>query len=112
LYGDPVYALSYGIVSRYKATPGSPLDPTLKAINAHMSSVDVSIKHGFGKIIYLWSFIGFKGNLKSSLSPVAGYFLIAVLLSNIHSCFYRNKTCDCFPCDLPSLSNYLLLQVI
>ncbi|RPA95705.1 hypothetical protein L873DRAFT_1812479 [Choiromyces venosus 120613-1] len=76
LYGDPAYALSYGIISGYKATVGSPLDPILKAINRHMSSMHLS------------SFNGFKGNLKNGLSPINRYFLVACFLFNIHSCLY------------------------
>jgi len=104
-----MYTLSYGIVSGYKATVGTPLNPVLKAMNAQMSSMRVSVEHGFGKTMSLWSFNGYKGGLKRGLSPVAGYFMVAVLLSNIHSCLYRNETCDRFYCDPPSLSTYLSL---
>ncbi|RPA99226.1 hypothetical protein L873DRAFT_1684627, partial [Choiromyces venosus 120613-1] len=58
LYGDPVYALSYGIVSGYKTTIGLPLNPVLKEMNAHISSIHVSIEHGFGKTLNLWAFNG------------------------------------------------------
>ncbi|RPB05834.1 hypothetical protein L873DRAFT_1825095 [Choiromyces venosus 120613-1] len=60
LYGDPVYALSYGIVSGYKATVGLPLNPVLKEMNAHMSSMRVSVEYGFGKTMNLWAFNGYK----------------------------------------------------
>ncbi|RPA95931.1 hypothetical protein L873DRAFT_1811989 [Choiromyces venosus 120613-1] len=90
----------------YKATIGLPLDPILKAINMHMSSMRISVEHGFGKMMNLWSFNGFKRNVKSGLSPIAGYFLVACFLSNIHSCLYRNETRDQFHCNLPSLSRY------
>ncbi|RPB01685.1 hypothetical protein L873DRAFT_1675815, partial [Choiromyces venosus 120613-1] len=110
LYGDPAYAMSYGIVCGYKATTRGSLDPVLKAMNAHMSSMRVSVEHGFGKAMTLWLFNGFKGSLKSGLSPVAGYFLVAVFLSNIHSCLYRNETCERFHCDPPSLACYLSLH--
>ena len=110
LYGDPAYTLSYGIISAYKAGPGRPLSPVLKEINAHMSGLRVSVEHGFGKTMNLWSFNGFKTNLKVGISPVAGYFLVAVLLSNIHSCVYRNQTCRLFHSEPPSLYDYLLLD--
>ncbi|PWW71741.1 hypothetical protein C7212DRAFT_148763, partial [Tuber magnatum] len=107
LYGDPAYALSYGIVSGYKATVELPLNPVLKAMNAYMSSMQVSVEHGFGKSINLWSFNEFKGSLKSGLLPIAGYFSVTILLSNIHSCLYRNKTCTGFHCYPSLLSSYL-----
>jgi hypothetical protein len=74
-----------------------------------MSRIRVLIEHGFEKTMNLWAFNGFKTNLKSELSPVAGYFMIAVLLSNIHSCIYRNQTCRRFHHDPPSLHDYLQL---
>ncbi|RPB00936.1 hypothetical protein L873DRAFT_1893780 [Choiromyces venosus 120613-1] len=109
LYGDPAYVLSYGIVTGYKATVRLPLNPVLKEMNAHMSSIRVSVEHGFGETMNLWAFNGYKRSLQSGLSPIAGYFLVAILLSNIHSCFYRNESCDRFDCDPPSLSAYLSL---
>ncbi|RPA99224.1 hypothetical protein L873DRAFT_1684634, partial [Choiromyces venosus 120613-1] len=110
LYGEPAYALSYGIISGYKTTVRLPLDLILKAMNMHMSSMHINVEFGFGKMMDLWSFNRFKGNLKSGLSPIARYFLITCFLSNIHSCLYQNETCDQFHCDLPSLSRYLLLD--
>jgi hypothetical protein len=110
LYGDPAYALSYGVISSYKALPGQPLSPVLKAMNAHMSDMRVCIEHGFGKTMNLWGFNGHKTNLKSGISPVAGYYLVAILLSNIHSCIFRNQTCRRFHCDPPSLQDYLSLH--
>jgi len=112
LYGDPAYALSYGVISGYKASVGCPLSPVLKAVNAHMSSIRVSVKHGFAKTMNLWGFNGYKAGLRSGLSPVAGYFMVGVLLSNIHSCIYRNETCMCFYCNPPSLQQYLTLSVL
>jgi hypothetical protein len=110
LYGDPAYTLSFGIISAYKAAPRQPLSLVLKEINAHISGMRVSVEHGFGKTMNLWSFNGFKTNLMIGLSPVAGYFLVAVLLSNIHSCVYCNQTCHLFHTNPPSLHDYLLLD--
>jgi hypothetical protein len=92
IYGDPAYGLSYGIMSAFKAQPGAPLDPIQQAINTAMSSVRISVEHGFAKTMMLWSFNGFKYNLKVGLSPVGGYFMVAVLLCNIHTCFNGNQT--------------------
>ncbi|PWW77826.1 hypothetical protein C7212DRAFT_176156, partial [Tuber magnatum] len=39
LYDEHAYALSYRVVSGYKATVGLPLNPVLKVMNAHMSSM-------------------------------------------------------------------------
>jgi hypothetical protein len=107
LYGDPAYALSYGVISAYKARPGRPLDPILHEVNTAMSAMRISVEHSFGKTMMLWSFNGFKGDLKVGLSPVGAYFVVAVLLSNIHSCVYGNQTSQQFNCAPPSLHDYL-----
>ncbi|RPA90377.1 hypothetical protein L873DRAFT_441811 [Choiromyces venosus 120613-1] len=111
LYGDPAYALSYGIISGYKAIVRYPLSPVLKAVNAHMSGMHVSVEHGFAKTINLGGFNGYKSGLRSGISPVAGYFMVGVLFSNIHSCIYRNEICMCFHCNPPSLNEYLTLPI-
>jgi hypothetical protein len=70
------------VISAYKARPGRPLDPILQEVNATMSSLRISVEHSFGKTMMLWSFNGFNGDLKVGLSPVAAYFVVAVLFSN------------------------------
>lgn len=56
VYGDPAYTLSYGVMGGYKAQPSRPLN---QAVNAHMSSLRVSVEHGFGKINSLWQFLDY-----------------------------------------------------
>ncbi|RPB01311.1 hypothetical protein L873DRAFT_1764308 [Choiromyces venosus 120613-1] len=57
-------------------------------MNTYMSSMHISMEYSFSKMMNLWSFNSFKGNLKSSLSPITEYFLVACFLSNIHYCLY------------------------
>jgi hypothetical protein len=109
LYGDPAYGLSYGILSAYKARPRQPLNPILKAFNAIMSGHRISVEHAFGKTMMLWSFNGFKNDLKVGLSPVAAYFMVAVLFTNIHTCLHGSQTSKQFNCPPPSLETYLAL---
>jgi hypothetical protein len=111
LYGDPAYGLSYGIISGYKAQPGRRLSDWEKQVNAHMSGLRISVEHGFGKTMMLWSFNGFKNKLKVGLSPVAAYFMVAVLLSNIHTCFNGSQVSEQFNCEPPSVDVYLRLAV-
>jgi hypothetical protein len=57
----------------------------------------------------LWSFNGFKQDLKIGLSPAAGYFAIAVFFSNIHTCINGSQISDQFDLDPPPLHTYLRL---
>ncbi|RPA88793.1 hypothetical protein L873DRAFT_1724672, partial [Choiromyces venosus 120613-1] len=111
LYEDLTYVLSYSIIRGYKVGIGIPLNTVLKDMNTYMLGLWVSAEHDFGQAMNLWSFNSFKHNLESSLSSVTGYFLVSVFLSNIHSHFYCNETCDWFHCDPPLLSQCLLLYI-
>jgi len=107
IYGDPAYSLSYGIICAYQAQPNRPLSPLLQEVNSHMSSLRISVEHGFARLMMLWGYNGFKMGLKIGLSPVAAYFMISVLFCNIHSCFHGNQTSKKFHCSPPSVHSYL-----
>ena len=107
IYGDPAYSLSYGIICAYQAQPNRQLSPLLQEVNAHMSSLRISVEHGFGRLMMLWGYNGFKMGLKIGLSPVAAYFMVSVLFCNIHSCFHENQTSKKFHCPPPSVHSYL-----
>src|SRR5437764_13851570 len=109
LYGDPAYTLSYGIIGAYKAQPNHPLNFTLRAVNTHMSSLRVSVEHGFGKTSNLWGFNTHGKNMKIGLSPVAGYYMVSILLANIHTCLYGSETGDRYNCHPPTIDVYLHL---
>ena len=109
LYGDPAYTASYGIIGPFKADVGRPLNVALREMNAHMSSLRISVEHGFGKIMQLWQFNGHEKSLKIGLSPVAGYYIVAVLLANIHTCLRGSQTSTKFHCNPPPLQVYLSL---
>jgi hypothetical protein len=109
LYGDPAYTVSFAIMGPYKARVGHPLTESKKAINAHMSSLRISVEHGFGKIMNLFSFNGYRRGLRIGLSPVGSYYMMAVLLANIHTCLQGSQTAEKFGIDPPSLDDYLRL---
>ena len=108
VYSDPAYTLSYGVMGGYKAQPSRPLNPVLQAINAHMSSLRVSVEHGFGKINSLWQFLDYSRGLKIGLSPIGAYYMVAILLTNIHTCFRGSQVSKKFNCLPPDLQEYLI----
>jgi len=107
VYGDPAYSLSIGVLAPYRALPKCPLNGLLANVNAHMSELYISVEHGFGKVMMLWSYNGYKLGLKVGLSPVAAYFMVSVLLCNLHSFLNGNQTSMKFRCHPPSVHNYL-----
>ncbi|KAI5810377.1 hypothetical protein BZA77DRAFT_227491, partial [Pyronema omphalodes] len=101
IYGDPAYGLSYGILSPFKSMSGSPLDTIQQAKNTAI------VEHGFGKAMMLWDLNRFKYNLQIGLSPVAAYFMPAVLFTNNHTRFNGSQTILQFHCSPATVDEYL-----
>ena len=106
IYRDLAYIPAYGIMGGYKARVNHPLTEQQKAMNAIMSEVRVSVEHGFGKVMQNWSYIGFRNGLKIGLSPVGAYYMVSVLLTNIHTCLRGSQTSAQFEINPPSLEEY------
>lgn len=66
----------------------------------------LSVEHGFGFIQRNWMKNSFHLASPSGLSPVAAYFIAAVLLSNGMTCFRGNQISERFQCKAPSLEKY------
>jgi hypothetical protein len=110
LYGDPAYSCSYGVIGAYKATVSAGLTPEQQGFNRDMSALRISVEHGFGKVMNLWRFNAFSRDLKIGLSPVAAYFIVAVLLTNIHTSLRGSQTSVQFNMQPPPLDEYLRLD--
>ena len=109
LYGDAAYSLSFAVLGGYKARVNHELNDAEREYNEQMSKYRIAVEHGFGKVVNLWSFIAFRNGLKIGLSPVAAYYSVAVLLTNIHTCFNSSQTNSQFDLPPPSLAMYLEL---
>ena len=110
VYGDDsAYEISYGLISPYQVQPGQPLDSKRTEFNARLSMLRRRIERGPGQAMALWGYYnGYsKAGLGAGLSPVAAYFMVSVLLSNIHTCIYGNRTSRKFRCSPPSIEDYL-----
>jgi hypothetical protein len=76
-----------------------------------MSQLPISVKHGFGLILQLWKFNSFRYGLQPGITPVAAFYIVSVLLTNIYTCFHRNVVSERFSISLPAFSMYLALNV-
>ena len=74
-----------------------------------MSRCRIAVENGFGKVSSLWRMGQFGANLQPGNSPVAAYYSVAVLLTNIYSCLRGRRTC--FGLVPPTLDDYLRLRV-
>ena len=91
LYGDPAYGLNRWVVCPYK---GAHITAAQEEFNRRMSSVREAVEWAFGKVVNLFAFVDYKKNLKLGLQQVGSFYIVAVLLTNCHTCLYgvRSQT--------------------
>ena len=104
LYGDPAYGLNRWVVCPYK---GAHLTAAQEEFNRRMSSVREAVEWAFGKVVNLFAFVDYKKNLKLGLQQVGSFYIVAVLLTNCHTCLYGGQISDKFGVAPPTLQDYL-----
>jgi hypothetical protein len=72
-----------------------------------MSSVRECVEWGFGKVAVTFAFIDFKKNQKVYLQPVGRMYVVAVFMTNVHTCIYGSQTGQYFRLDPPNIREYL-----
>ncbi|CAB1103153.1 unnamed protein product [Ectocarpus sp. CCAP 1310/34] len=105
VFGDPAYSLSPWLLAPFKGV----LNAFEQAFDTAMSSVRVSVEWGFGKIVALWPYVDYAKKQQVALSAcgLGKQYAVAGILTNYHSCFYRNNTSFYFDVNPPSLRSYL-----
>lgn len=103
IYGDPAYPLTPQLLAPYRGD----VNAEEAAFNKEMSRIRQSVEWGFGKIKTLFAFLDFKKNQKILLQPVAKYFLVGTLMTNLHTCMYGSETSSYFHCAPPTAEEYL-----
>ena len=114
LYGDPVYAPSFGILGPYRAGGRRSLTAQEQATNIKMSSYRIVIEWGFANILNQFTSVEWKRNQKIGLSPIAVNYVVSVLLYNCQTCLRgRNQISDQFGNGIPppSLETYLACKI-
>lgn len=109
IFGDPAYKGAYGVTSAYVRQPRRPLTANEHEFNRTMLAVRITIEQLFGRTLNLWASNRHKYSQKIGHSPVAAHYLVAVLLTNIHTCIGNsdNQVSDYFNCKPPTLVEYL-----
>ncbi|RPA80970.1 hypothetical protein BJ508DRAFT_326819 [Ascobolus immersus RN42] len=108
LYGDPAYYPGYGIMGPFRPEGDEDLTPDEEAANIVMSGQRIVVEWSFGHVSKYWTFTSFKRCNKSGSSPVAAYYICAVLFTNIHTCLRgRNQISDKYKLSPPSIEVYL-----
>jgi nuclease HARBI1 len=72
-----------------------------------MSKFRECVEWGFGKVVATFAFVDYKKNQKVYLQPVGRMYMVAVLMTNIHTCSYNSQTGQYFELDPPNIREYL-----
>ena len=104
VYGDSAYPIRAQILMPFL---GADLTPEQQLLNKEMSQVRVTVEWMFGRITNLFSYLDLKKNQKILLQPVAKTYMVAVILTNCHACFYGNQVSRFFDIQPPSVEVYL-----
>jgi len=103
LYGDSGYPIRDVLLSPFRGR----LTQNQNEFNRSMSRLRVSVEWGFGKMLQIFAFLDFKKNLKLYKQAVGKTYMVAALLTNLHTCLYGSQTSTKFGCPPPSIQQYL-----
>ena len=105
LYADEGYALSNRVFVPY---PDGRLDALHAAFNHTMSQSRIQVEWGYHMILRSWTSLDFKRNLKIFKSPIAAYYVVAALLTNVQSCLNSYNDVTLYSGGTtPSVEDYL-----
>lgn len=105
LYGDPGYTCADGLTCPCK---GSDIDPVEQLFNSRMSSVRISVEWGFGRVTNLWAFLNYAPQQRALQSPIASYYKVAILLTNVRTILDEGNIISTkFNLSPPTLQSYL-----
>jgi hypothetical protein len=108
LYGDSAYSFSYGIWAPFQHPAGRRyLNPQHKRFNKRLASVRIAVEQAFGLTQNLWTRGAFPEGLQSGSSPVAAYFITAILLTNCYTWMRGSQNSRRFQCTPPTVEQYL-----
>ena len=83
VYADPGYVLSARVFMPF---PDGRFDALHSAFNQSMSANRISVEWGYGRTINLWKSLDFARNMKIFKSPIAAWYVCAVLFTNAVTC--------------------------
>ena len=106
IYGDTAYPLRVQLQAPYPNH--NVLNGAQKEFNTAMSKVRTSVEWIFGEIIRYFTFLDFKKNLKVQLSAVGKMYKVCALLTNAHTCLYKNVASNYFEIEPPLIEEYFV----
>jgi nuclease HARBI1 len=105
LYADKGYGITDVIQTPIRGVEAQ--NPAAVAANRLMSGVRIAVEHSFRKFKSLWAFQNYYMDCKLELSAVGRFYIVCVLLTNVHTTLYESQVGRAYHCAPPSLHEYL-----
>lgn len=102
VYGDPAYHGSFGVLCPF---PSTGITREQHGANVAMSRARIAVENAFGYTANLWRTNQFAMQLQAGNQPVAAFYMVSILLTNIYTCVQQHATP--FGLRPPLLDEYL-----
>ena len=111
IYRDPAYHHSFGVAAPFTDPRGQRWLPyEQQRFNKALSSVRISVEQSFDRTQVLWTYTAFSKGITAGWQPIAAHFLVAMLLTNCHTCLRGSLSAGSrFLVPPPLVEAYLLL---
>ena len=103
LFGDPAYANSRAILTKFR---GNIISSMQADFNYIMSKFRVQVEWAIGLIPNQWPRFSVKRRQQTGATPVGQDWLVGVLLFNAKTCLVGNQVSKRLRCDPPTLEEY------
>ena len=111
IFGDPAYSDAFGTVSAFSDPMGRHALPANQAgWNASLSSAWIEVERVFGDVQKFWTYTAFGKAQRAGSQPVAAYYVVAVLLTNLLACLRGERQGNRFGLTPPSVESYLSID--
>ncbi|KIJ53252.1 hypothetical protein M422DRAFT_100162, partial [Sphaerobolus stellatus SS14] len=105
VYGDPTYTVGAHVMAPFKGPEGT-LTPEQQRFNTAMSRIREPIEWIFKEVAQKFTFIDFSRNHKILLTPCDLYYLVSLLLCNVHTILHYPQIPQYFAYPPPTLEEY------
>ena len=103
LYGDLAYPLRWYLQGPFRDVQ---ITPDQNEFNKSMSKVCITVEWLFKNVIKNFKFSDYKKSQKIGLSSIGKMYCVCALLTNAHTCLYKNHCLTYFDLNLPFLEEY------
>ena len=105
-YLDAGFTLGLFSSVPFKNPPGGEIPAAQKEVNKRLSRTRIANEWIFGRVNSLWPLVAAKAFMQLGTGRAGKLYVVAVLLTNAHTCLYGNQANAYFGTRPPSLAEY------